>query len=59
MCIRDRTTRKCGRPKALNPKTHRYYFKLDDQQEARFRQMLSEADSTANVSRFILARLFG
>ena len=53
------TTRKCGRPKALNPKTHRYYFKLDDQQDARFRQMLSEADSTANVSRFILARLFG
>lgn len=53
------TMKKCGRPKALKPKTHRYYFKLDDEQEARFRQMLSEADSTSNVSRFILARLFG
>lgn len=53
------TQKKCGRPKAQDPKTHRYYFKLNDEQEVRFRQMLSEADSTENVSRFILARLFG
>lgn len=51
--------RKCGRPKAIDAKTHRYYFKLNDEQEIRFRRMLSEADSTENVSRFILARLFG
>ena len=43
------THKKSGRPKAADPKTHRYNF----------RKMLEEADCTKNISRFILSRLFG
>ena len=51
--------KKSGRPKAADPKTHRYNFLLNDKQEIRFRKMLEEADCTKNISRFILSRLFG
>lgn len=43
------------------PKTpkHRYNFKLNDEQELHFRRMLEEAGYRENISKFILARLFG
>ena len=50
---------KSGRPKAKDPKTHRYNFKLNDEQELHFRKMLEEAGYRENISKFILARLFG
>ena len=50
---------KSGRPKAKDPKTHRYNFKLNDEQELHFRRMLEEAGYRENISKFILARLFG
>jgi len=50
---------KGGRPKAADPKRHIYRFRLNDEQNTRFRQMLSEAGLTDNRSKFILARLFG
>ena len=50
---------KPGRPKEVNPKIHRYNFKLTSEQNTRFRQMLEEAGCTGNISHFILARLFG
>lgn len=53
------THKKSGRPKAADPKTHRYNFLLNDKQEILFRRMLEEADCTKNISRFILSRLFG
>ena len=50
---------KGGRPKAADPKRHIYRFRLNDEQNMRFQQMLSEAGLTGNISKFILARLFG
>lgn len=50
---------KCGRPKALKPKAHRYNFRLDDDQELKFRQMLSEAGMEKNISKFVISRIFG
>lgn len=50
---------KGGRPKAADPKRHIYRFRLNDEQNTRFQQMLSEAGLTDNMSKFILARLFG
>ena len=50
---------KGGRPKAADPKRHIYRFRLNDEQNTRFQQMLSEAGLTGNISKFILARLFG
>ena len=50
---------KSGRPKAKDPKTHRYNFKLNDEQKLHFRKMLEEAGYRENISKFILARLFG
>lgn len=50
---------KFGRPKATDPKIHRYNFKLNEEQETRFRQMMEESGNTQNISKFILARLFG
>ncbi len=50
---------KGGRPKAADPKRHIYRFRLNDEQNTRFQQMLCEAGLTDNRSKFILARLFG
>lgn len=50
---------KAGRPKASDPKVYRYNFRLTEEQETRFRQMLDEAGMTENISKFILSRLFG
>ena len=50
---------KGGRPKAADLKRHIYRFRLNDEQNTRFQQMLSEAGLTDNMSKFILARLFG
>lgn len=53
------TSTKPGRPKALDPKIHRYSFKLNTEQNARFLQMMHEAGMNGQTSRFILFRLFG
>ena len=50
---------KGGRPKSADLKRHIYRFRLNDEQNTRFQQMLSEAGLTGNMSKFILARLFG
>ncbi len=50
---------KAGRPKASDPKVYRYNFRLTEELETRFRQMLNEAGMTENISKFILSRLFG
>lgn len=51
--------KKAGRPSAADPKTFRYTFRLNQEQEVRFRRMIEQADCSANVTHFILARLFG
>lgn len=40
------------------PKNHRYTFRLDEEQNARFLSML-EKSGTRNKSKFILCRIFG
>ena len=42
---------KSGRPKAKDPKTHRYNFKLNDEQELHFRKMLEEAGANMKSGR--------
>ena len=50
---------KCGRPKASDPRIHRYNFELNTEQNTRFRQMLDKAGCSENISKFILSRIFG
>lgn len=40
-------------------RTVRYTFRMSAAENIRFQKMLSEADCEKNISRFILARLFG
>ena len=49
---------KSGRPKAKDPKTHRYNFKLNDEENIRFCRMLAEVGLEHNRSRFIVKRIF-
>ena len=50
---------KPGRPRLADPRTHRYNFKLNDEENIRFCRMLAEAGLEHNRSRFIVKRIFG
>lgn len=45
-------------PKNLSP-SHKYSFRLNEEQHLRFEQMLTEAGCADNRSRFIVRRIFG
>ena len=49
---------KPGRPRLADPRTHRYNFKLNDEENIRFCRMLAEAGLEHNRSRFIVKRIF-
>ena len=51
--------RKAGRPRATDPKTFHYNFKLTTGQNDRFLKMLHEAGCEQDKTRFILSRIFG
>lgn len=40
-------------------RSFRYTFRMSADENIRFQKMLSETDCEKNISRFILARLFG
>ena len=50
---------KPGRPRLADPRTHRYNFKLNDEENIRFCRMLAEVGLEHNRSRFIVKRIFG
>lgn len=50
---------KPGRPRLADPRTHRYNFKLCEEENIRFCRMLAEAGLEHNRSRFIVKRIFG
>ncbi len=45
-------------PKNLSP-SHKYSFRLNEEQNLRFERMLAEAGCADNRSRFIVRRIFG
>lgn len=45
---------KPGRPRLADPRTHRYNFKLNEEENIRFCRMLAEAGLEHNRSRFIV-----
>mgnify|MGYP007057650624 CR=1 FL=1 len=49
---------KPGRPRLADPRTHRYNFKLNDEENIRFCRMLAEVGLEHNRSRFIVKRIF-
>ena len=49
---------KPGRPRLADPRTHRYNFKLNEEENIRFCRMLAEAGLEHNRSRFIVKRIF-
>ena len=49
---------KPGRPRLADPRTHRYNFKLCEEENIRFCRMLAEAGLEHNRSRFIVKRIF-
>ena len=49
---------KPGRPHLADPRTHRYNFKLNEEENIRFCRMLAEAGLEHNRSRFIVKRIF-
>ena len=49
---------KPGRSRLADPRTHRYNFKLNDEENIRFCRMLAEAGLEHNRSRFIVKRIF-
>ena len=50
--------RQSGRPTTVNPKVHRYNFRLTETENVRFEQMLSETGEEHNRSRVIVKQLF-
>ena len=49
---------KPGRPRLADPRTHRYNFKLNEEENIRFCRMLAEAGLEHNRSWFIVKRIF-
>ena len=49
---------KPGRPRLADPRTLRYNFKLNDEENIRFCRMLAEVGLEHNRSRFIVKRIF-
>ena len=49
---------KPGRSRLADPRTHRYNFKLNDEENIRFCRMFAEAGLEHNRSRFIVKRIF-
>ena len=49
---------KPGRPRLADPRTNRYNFKLNEEENIRFCRMLAEAGLEHNRSRFIVKRIF-
>ena len=47
-----------GKGGVADPKSHRYTFRLNDEQNAKFLSML-ERSGTRTRSKFILGRIFG
>jgi len=52
------TKKRTGRPATIDPRIHRYNFKLTTDENIRFEKMLSEAGLEHNRSRFIVKRIF-
>ena len=48
-----------GKKKVNQSRSHKYSFRLNEEQNLRFGQMLREAGSEENRSRFIVGRIFG
>ena len=48
-----------GKRNVIRPRSYKYSFRLNEGQNLRFGQMLREAGSEENRSRFIVGRIFG
>lgn len=48
-----------GKKNENRPRSYKYSFRLNEEQNLRFRRMLTEAGCEDNRSRFIVRRIFG